>query len=167
MLFLSSADFFQINFFRKILLRIQQSVRQFGMDPDHFSCFFVVCWFFQNQLFSKNSFRNATECQTVLNQIRPDKMLGLIWVQTVCKGHQQTTLLGEALRRGVWWFSGRVLDLRSRGPWFETHLRHYIVSLSKTPYPLLSMSEFGFCSIPLNGLQNYTKLCIYIDIDKI
>ena len=29
-----------------------------------------------------------SECQTVWIQIRPDFMLGLIWVQTVCKSYQ-------------------------------------------------------------------------------
>ena len=34
--------------------------------------------------------------------------------------------------------SGRVLDLRSRSHWFETHWRYCVVSLYKTLYPLLS-----------------------------
>ena len=59
MLFLSSADFFQNQFFRKILSGIR------------------------------------SECQTVWIQIRPDVLSGLIWVQTVCKGHQQTALVGK------------------------------------------------------------------------
>ena len=33
------------------------------------------------------------ECQTVWIQIRPYVLLGLIWVQTVCKSYQQTTLV--------------------------------------------------------------------------
>ena len=32
-----------------------------------------------------------SECQTVWIQIRTDILLVLIWVQTVCKGYQQTT----------------------------------------------------------------------------
>ena len=36
-------------------------------------------------------FQEHYQCQTVWIQIRPDKMLGLIWVQTVFKGHQQKT----------------------------------------------------------------------------
>ena len=31
--------------------------------------------------------RIPSECQTVWIQIRPDKMLGLIWVQTACESH--------------------------------------------------------------------------------
>ena len=30
-----------------------------------------------------------SECQTVWIKIRPDVLLGLIWVQTVCKGYKQ------------------------------------------------------------------------------
>ena len=35
-----------------------------------------------------------SECQTVGMQIRPIFLSGLIWAQTVCKGYQQTTLVG-------------------------------------------------------------------------
>ena len=40
--------------------------------------------------------------------------------------------------KGARWFSDRVLSLQSKGHWFKTHQRHYIVSLSKTLYPLLN-----------------------------
>ena len=54
--------------------------------------------FFRNQLFQKIYFRNIpSECQTVWFQIRPDVLSGLIWFQTVCKGYQQTTLVGKEL----------------------------------------------------------------------
>ena len=32
--------------------------------------------------------------------------------------------------------TGRMLDLRLKGHWFETHPRHCVVSLSKTLYPI-------------------------------
>ena len=38
-----------------------------------------------------------SECQTVWIKIRPDIMSGLIEVQTVCKGYQQTALVGKEL----------------------------------------------------------------------
>ena len=50
--------------------------------------------FFQNQLFRKILSGLPSECQTVWIQIRPDPLSGLIWVQIVCKGYQQTTLVG-------------------------------------------------------------------------
>ena len=37
----------------------------------------------------------------------------------------------------TWWLGSRVLDMRSKGCWFKVHWRHFIVSLSKTFYPLL------------------------------
>ena len=55
-----------------------------------FSEFFVLCCFFSKSTFS-------SMCQTVWIQIRPDILSGLIWVQTVCKGYQQTTLVGKEL----------------------------------------------------------------------
>ena len=39
------------------------------------------------------------QCQTVLIQMRPDKLSGLIWVQTVCKGYQQATTVTMATSR--------------------------------------------------------------------
>ena len=56
-----------------------------------------TCWvifgcllIFQNQLFRKILSGKPWECQTVWIQIRPDILSGQIWVQTVCKGYQQT-----------------------------------------------------------------------------
>ena len=58
--------------------------------------FLLSADFFQNQLF-KNPFQEYHQCQTVWIQIRPDILAGLIWVQTVCKGYQQMTLVGKEL----------------------------------------------------------------------
>ena len=57
--------------------------------------FFVYKYFFQNQFFQKIVSWIPSDCQTVLIQTRPDKMSGLIWVQTVDKGYHQTTLVGN------------------------------------------------------------------------
>ena len=47
----------------------------------------------------KNSLsRIPSECQIDLIQIRADVRSGLIWVQTVCKRYQQTTLVGKKLQ---------------------------------------------------------------------
>ena len=35
--------------------------------------------------------------QTVWTQIRPDRVSGLIWVQTVCKGYLQMTLANHSI----------------------------------------------------------------------
>ena len=48
---------------------------------------------------SKYSFRKSSECQTVWIQIRPDILLGLIWVQSACKSYQQMTLADILLLR--------------------------------------------------------------------
>ena len=94
--------------------------------------FFVVCWhlfvrlsnfftnilthvywvFFDNFLssaifFKEIFFRNTIRrCQTDLIQIRPDVLSGLIWLQTVCKINQQTTIVGklktEQPAQGIW-----------------------------------------------------------------
>ena len=51
--------------------------------------------FFQNLLFEKILSGIPSECQTVWTLIRPDDSSGLIWVQTVCQGYQQTTLVDK------------------------------------------------------------------------
>ena len=38
-----------------------------------------------------------SECQKVLIQIRPDETSGLLWVKTVCKRYQKTSLAGKGL----------------------------------------------------------------------
>ena len=47
----------------------------------------------QNQLFWQKNFRNTIRVSTVRIHLRSDILLGLIWVQTVFKGCQQTTLV--------------------------------------------------------------------------
>ena len=60
-----------------------------------FQLFCRLLNFFQNQNFRKILSGKPSECQTVLILIRPDLMSGLIWVKTVCKGYQQTTLVDK------------------------------------------------------------------------
>ena len=52
--------------------------------------------FFQNQFvvvfLKKNLSGKSVECQAVWIQIMSNVLLGLIWVQIVCKGYQQQTL---------------------------------------------------------------------------
>ena len=44
-------------------------------------------------------------------------------------------------KEGAQWLSGRVLDLRLRGRWFEPHGRHCVVSLSKNINPSLVLVQ--------------------------
>ena len=65
--------------------------------PGILHVFFVVCRFFPILSFLKNSFMKnqmSPGCQTIGIQIRPN-MLGLIWVQSICKNYQQTTLVSN------------------------------------------------------------------------
>ena len=64
--------------------------------------FMLSADFFHDQLFFLKILSGIpSECQTVWIQIRPDILSGLIWVQTVCKGYQQTTLVGKVLRENI------------------------------------------------------------------
>ena len=47
-------------------------------------------FFLKNDLF----FQEYHHSQLVWIQIKPNILLGLIWVQTVCKGYHQKTLAG-------------------------------------------------------------------------
>ena len=53
--------------------------------------------FFSKSLFKKILSGIPSECQTVWIQIRPDILSGLIWVQTVYDGYQQTALAWKEL----------------------------------------------------------------------
>ena len=65
----------------------------------NFSRFFLSSAdFFQSQLFQKILAEIPSECQTVLIQIRPDILSGLIWVNTVCKEYQQGKLGDKELK---------------------------------------------------------------------
>ena len=63
-----------------------------------FCCLLI---FFKINFFQKILSGIPSECQTVWIQIRPEIILGLILLQTVCKGYQQTTLLGKELNMHV------------------------------------------------------------------
>ena len=57
-------------------------------------------YFFEN-------FSQKSQCQTFWIQIRPSVLSDLIWVQTVLKGYEQTTLVGKELRE-----SWSILDIQ-------------------------------------------------------
>ena len=54
---------------------------------------FCPLLFFQDHFFFKNSFRNTIRVENSLDPYQARQKLGMIWVQTVCKGYQQTTLV--------------------------------------------------------------------------
>ena len=53
--------------------------------------------FLQGHFLEKKLSEIPSESQTVWNHIRPNVLSGLIWVQTVCKGYQQKTLVSKEL----------------------------------------------------------------------
>ena len=70
-----------------------------SLPPGKFFMYFCrLLIVFQNQLFWKNLLGISSEYQTEWIQVRPDILLGLIWVQTVCKSYQQTTLEDKELK---------------------------------------------------------------------
>ena len=54
--------------------------------------FLLSADFFKINFYEKNILEIQSDCHTVCIQIRPNILSGLIWVQSVCKGYQQTTL---------------------------------------------------------------------------
>ena len=58
-----------------------------------FSCILLSADLFQNNLFQKIQEYHQCVKQFGSRSVRPDIFLGLIWVQTVCKSYQQTTLV--------------------------------------------------------------------------
>ena len=67
---------------------IKKNSIHYFFNSFHFACFF-----------KKNLSGIPSEFQTVWIQIRPDILLGLIWVQTICKGYQQMTKVATSGER--------------------------------------------------------------------
>ena len=63
--------------------------------PGNFSRFLAVWCFSQNQLFRIILSKIPSEYQIDWIQIRSEVLLDLIWIQTVCKGYQQTTIVAD------------------------------------------------------------------------
>ena len=62
------------------------------------SAFFTPAVVFLINLFTQ-IFPENHQCQKIWIQVRSNKMLGLIWFQTVCKGYQQTTKVATCRER--------------------------------------------------------------------
>ena len=68
----------------------------------------------------KSNFLSKTSLSNIIrvpNSLDPDQarlLLGLIWVQTVCNGYQQTTLAGKELMPQFlnWMFSQNTVNIR-------------------------------------------------------
>ena len=118
-MFLLSTDFFQSPLFRKKNQEYHQECQTIWIQirDDILSCliwiqtvckgyqqmtcrqrinknFHIFCClliFFKINFFEKKNQEYHQECRTVRIQMRADILLGLIWVQTVCKGYQQMT----------------------------------------------------------------------------
>ena len=55
--------------------------------------------YFKINILKKNPLGNNISVSNILDpDLRPDILSGLIWVQTVCKGYEQTTLVGKELK---------------------------------------------------------------------
>ena len=57
--------------------------------------FFKISLFLAVAFFGHDISGISEVCQAVWIQIIPDVLSGLIWVQIVCKGNQQTTLVSK------------------------------------------------------------------------
>ena len=80
---------------------VRQRVNDYSNNSACRVIFHILCnlIFFQNLIFQKILSGLPSECQTVWIQFRPDILLGLIWVQTICKGYQQTAKVVTSTQR--------------------------------------------------------------------
>ena len=60
--------------------------------------FLLSADFLLNQLFPIIILGMPSECQTDWIQFRPKVLSGLIWVQSVSKGYEQTTIVDKELK---------------------------------------------------------------------
>ena len=110
-------------------------------------------FFFKINFFKKYLSGIPSECQIIWIQIRPDILSGLIWIQTVCKGYQQTTKVATSWKELIVIYS--LLRLKS-------------VSINKT----LILHENVCCgyslAVPCRGTSNeYHMICFQAEIRKI
>ena len=63
--------------------------------------------------FSHNSFRNSLKVSNSLDLDQVEKLFGLIWTQTVCKGYQQMTEVSKVfhMRMKVLCIGSHMLNL--------------------------------------------------------
>ena len=54
---------------------------------------------------------------------------------------EKVSFENKSAYKGAQWLSGRVLNSRPKGPGFEPHWRHCVVSLSKNIYPGLVLVQ--------------------------
>ena len=103
----------------------------------NFACCFDVCWIFLDNI---NFFENFLQSQTVWIKIRPDIVSGLIWVQTVCKCYQQTTLVRkELIKFRIKWIVLVWIDTET------SNLYHIARSLVKSNFMIfISISIFYY-----------------------
>ena len=75
----------------------------------------------------------------------------------------------QSVYRGSQWLSSTVLDSRSRGCGFEPYLRHCVVSLSKTLYPLLSQEDWDVKNQNKQSVQwcNFVWMKNIVDPDQL
>ena len=90
------------------LTQFLPAIEKYVSDQDFFQNSLHAVWFCMPFccliFFSKLTFWKILsviplECQTVWSQIRPHISSGLTWVQTVCKGYQQTTKVAASKER--------------------------------------------------------------------
>ena len=71
--------------------------------------------------------------------------LGILHISAQSRLHTHTAYQSLHIYKiwspGVQWLSGRVLDSKPRGRWFEPHLPHWVVSLSKNINPSLVLVQ--------------------------
>ena len=69
-------------------------------EADNFSRGHFQMHFFLGALRVTRYFQEHHECQAFYTKIRSTVLLGLIWIQTVCKSYQQTILVGN--KSNIW-----------------------------------------------------------------
>ena len=108
--------------------------------------------FFQDQLFRKILSGIPSEYQTVWIQIRPRHLPGLIWVQTVCKGCQQPTLVGKELMKFD--YKNIIYIIYVHPPYiiFDIPLFFFQPKLSVVYFSFFSMESF-FCVILIKSIS--------------
>ena len=123
--------------------------------------------FYHLQIFFKSSFlekfvQEYHNSQTVWIQIRPDILSGLVWIKTVCKDHQQTTLAGKefnSLHNGIYFliFSPANSEINFFRKFFQEYHQSVKQLRSRSVTDSLSCKDHQQMTLAGKELTSYIK----------
>ena len=124
----------------------------------------LAYWIIFKIIFFENNISGVpSECQTIWIQTRPDILSGLVWVQTVCKGYQQTLPAGKELIKCINNTSEMYVQLSGRVKRLLCVCKHVVESGSCGHSLLAGVGSENTCRISVmrpEKSQSNQQICV-------